>query len=183
MARTATKRGVLAAIATATAGTSVANLAASVAPGAAVAWTTGAVQSFTRIPAYLSDEDVSFSMRNETVPVSITELGKVPNAILIRSMGIESFTFGIETMDADSVGIATNITTANNATSQSTSETKVAVALEISGVGILGFPKCGIDLEGGPDAGYAQPGKYTFKVTPHYTTGCPAGWEFIDFSG
>jgi hypothetical protein len=184
MARTATKRGLLASIASAAVNTSASGVAAAVAAGGTVNWSsTGYATDWTILNGYLSDDSVSFSMRQKRVPIPISELGNVPIDSFIREYGLESITFAVETMDENSIAIATNITdTGSVGITQTLTDAPIALALEISGVGLIEMQKCTVTLEGGPDVGFKTPGKYTFKAMPQYSTGCAAGWRILDFS-
>lgn len=131
--------------------------------------------------AYLAEDSISITPRNEEVVIDPPLAQNSLEEIVIKN-GIEMFEFGCYSISNTVFALSSTATLSSNVTEEGTTITYKACVIEITGKGILYFPKVRVKVKGveGAVKGLAA---VQFECKVFGTTTIPSGWQWHTFNG
>ena len=132
--------------------------------------------SWTEFATDLDDGDVTITPKRKKVLIE-GPADSAPEDVVLYANGIESITFPGYQISSTAFSIDTAMTDSSGTVTAGTSDTKLAVCVEVRGVGFFYFPSCTIEwgpLKGNP-RGLAN---MQYTVTPFQYSGYSRGYDW-----
>lgn len=131
--------------------------------------------------AYLAEDSIDVTPRNEEVVIDPPLAQNALEEIVIKN-GIEMFSFACYSVSKEVFDLDCTASIASNVVEQGTTITYLACVIEITGKGILYFPKVRVKLKGVSGA-VKELAAVQFEVKVFGTTTIPSGWQWHTFNG
>jgi hypothetical protein len=131
--------------------------------------------------AYLSEDSISVTPRTEEVEIDPPLAQNRLEEIVIKN-GVDMFEFGCYSVNDTVFALDSTTTDSGNVTEQGLTITYRACVIEITGKGILYFPKVRVKLKGFEGA-VKELGAVQFECKVFGTTTIPSGWQWHTFNG
>lgn len=131
--------------------------------------------------AYLDEDSVSITPRHEEVEIDPPLALNTLEEIVIKN-GVSAVSFGVYSVSAPVFALSSTATLTSNKSEEGAVITYRAMVVEITGKGILYFPKVRVKVSG-TEGAVKKLQKVSIECKVFGTSTIPSGWQWHTFNG